>query len=261
LNVSIAFVPLLPKAKLSSAAIKANLVAKWPDLPKPETLQGKKDQIAFSIGPNDAIIALMPAPIPWTDLEGPCKTSWLWKDAESALRPHTGHLIVTVLSREGPIEKATLLTKVCASILATCEQAPGVFWSNAALLVPSKVFQEFAYEVLPGAPPVYIWVDFRVGPSGKGKMSGFTAGMAALGHMEFETESSPEPVGELRERLFGLANYVLEHGPVILDGDTIGENANERIRVVYSKSAFGHEGKVMRLEYGSADSRKSWLGR
>ena len=78
--------------------------------------------------------------------------------------------------------------------------------------------------------------------------------MVALGHMEFEAEDVPESPGDLRDRFFGLANYVLENGPVIRDGDTIGEDARERIRVVYSQSAFGHEGQVMRLEYGSARS-------
>lgn len=259
--ISVAFIPLNPHAKLSSRAIRADFAARWPDLPEPEPAQAEKDQVAFCVGDSDVIIALMPAPIPWSDLEGPCRTSWLWKDAESALRQHSGHLIVTVLSEEGPVEQSGLLTRVCASVLATCKEAPGVFWSNAALLVPSGLFQDFATRVLPHGPPLYIWVDFRVGSSGKGKSSGFTTGMAALGHMEFETEHSPEPPGELRERFFGLANYVLENGPVIKDGDTIGQDANERIRVVYAKSAFGHKGKVMRLEYGSGKSRRSWFGR
>jgi uncharacterized protein (TIGR03067 family) len=252
-SVTLAFIPLAPKAKLSSAAIKNDLATRWPSLPPAELAPAHKDQMALRLGENEAIIAVMRAPIPWSDLEGPCRTSWLWKNAESDLRAHAGHLIVTVLSKAEPIAQATLLTQICASILATCPEAPGVFWTNAALLVPSEVFQDFATEILPGAPPLYIWVDFRVGPAGAGKTSGFTTGMAALGHMEFETESSPEPAGELRERLFSLANYVLENGPVIRDGDTIGEDAHERIRVVYRESAFGHPDKVMRLEYGGGD--------
>jgi Domain of unknown function (DUF4261) len=67
----------------------------------------------------------------------------------------------------------------------------------------------------------------------------------------------PSPPGELRERFHGLANYVLENGPVIRDGDTIGEDANEKIQVVYADSAFGHEGKVMRLVY-TPQQKKPW---
>ena len=47
-------------------------------------------------------------------------------------------------------------------------------------------------------------------------------------------------------------------GPVIKDGDTVGEDANERIRVVYSKSAFGHDRQVMRLQYDTASPKKPW---
>ncbi len=86
---------------------------------------------------------------------------------------------------------------------------------------------------------------------------GFTTGMQSLGHMEFETQDSPEPPNELRERFHGLAIYVLENGPVIRDGDTIGEDANEKIQVVYADSAFGHEAKVMRLVY-TPQQKKPW---
>lgn len=72
--------------------------------------------------------------------------------------------------------------------------------------------------------------------------------------MELETLNSPEPLGELRERFFGLAGYLIENGPVIKDGNTIGEDGNERIKIVYTDSAFGHDSQVMRLEYETSSS-------
>jgi hypothetical protein len=260
-SLAIAFIPLRQGARFTSAAIREDFAAKWPDLPTPIPLKAETDQFAFSVGHVDCIIALMRAPIPWTDLEGPCATSWLWPSAADELRGHVGHLIVTVMGESNPVELSGMLSRVCASILATCAEAPGVYWGAATLVIPSKIFQEFTTNILPGMPPVYMWVDLRVGQSPQGKMSGFTHGMQALGHMEFETESSNEGPGELRERFFGLCNYVLENGPVIRDGDTIGEDANERIRVVYSKSAFGQEGQVMRLEYDAIPKKRGWFGR
>lgn len=257
--LSLAFVPLMSGGMPKANLVAADLAKNWPNLPPAKNIDAKADTLAFRIGAIDVIIAIMPAPIPWADLEGPCATSILWKDAASVLKKHTRHLIVTVQGADDPILLATRLTQACSAILATCPHAPGVYWGNAALVIPSKIFQDFAVEVLPGAPPLHIWVDFRVGPSGKGTMSGFTQGMTQFGLMELETESSPESVGDLRERLFGLANYLVENGPVIKDGDTIGADANEKIRVVYSKSAFGSEGKVMRLEYGEP-KKKSWFG-
>ena len=69
---------------------------------------------------------------------------------------------------------------------------------------------------------------------------------------------APEPPGELRERLMALAGYVLDNGRVLRNGDTFGQDADERIRVVYSDSAFGHGDQVMRLVYESKSAKKPW---
>jgi hypothetical protein len=106
--------------------------------------------------------------------------------------------------------------------------------------------------------PIPVWIDFRVGQGKDGKLIGFTHGMQALGHMELETLNSPESPGELRERLMDLCGYLLQNGPVIENGHTVGHDAAERTRVVYSPSSFGHEGQVMRLDYSSAAKKPWW---
>jgi hypothetical protein len=255
-----AMIALGPNAHPSVAAIQADLARQWPSLPKAEAAEEKDNTFAFRVGTLDVVAGLMPGPIPWSDLEGPCATSWLWKDAASVLRSHATHLILTVSGEAEVLDRVRLLTQVTSSILATCPEALGVFWTEARMVIQPPLFRDFATKFLPDGLPLYIWVDFRVGKTDSGKSAGFTSGMASLGHMEFETEDSPEPPGELRQRFFGLAHYVLENGPVIRDGDTIGEDVNERIRVVYADSAFGHKGKVMRLEYSTPKPKKSrWL--
>ena len=119
------------------------------------------------------------------------------------------------------------------------------------------MFIDFA-EFLPEEFPLFIWVDFRVGGNDEGSTSGFTAGMTALGHMEIESQNASDEVGEFRERLFGLCQYLLENGPVIRNGHTVGADAQEKIKVVYGKSAFGHEDAVMRLVYEPADKKPWW---
>jgi hypothetical protein len=253
-----AMIALGSGAKLSVGDIQRDLKATWPDLPPAEKAEKKEGTFAFRIGQSDVIAGHMPAPIPWSDLEGPCATSWLWPDAASALKAHKTHLIVTVSGESGPLARAALLTQAMAAILAACKEALGVFWCPATLVISAPVFRDFAVRVLPLGPPLHIWVDFRVGRNEAGLSSGFTTGMASLGHMELETTNSPEPPGELRERMLGLAHYLIENGPVIRDGDTFGQDANERIRVVYAPSAFGHKERVMRLQYPSASSKPWW---
>jgi hypothetical protein len=131
-------------------------------------------------------------------------------------------------------------------------------WGKAGHLVSAKVFRGFAEKMLPGGFPLYIWIDFRAGPGPDGKTAGFTRGLDALELMEFETLNSPEPPGELRQRFFGLALYLIQNGLVIQDGDTVGEDENERINVSYAESVFGNEAEVMRLDYEAAARQESW---
>jgi len=256
MDLSLAMVALGPKPQLSVGGIHRDLKATWPTLPAAGGAKKEDNTLSFDIGDAWVALGLMPAPIPWSDLERPCVTSWLWPEAAQALRGHKNHLVVTLSSAGDPLVRAQLLSAVIASILATCPQALGVYWGTGGLVISPKLFREFAVQMLPDGLPLYMWIDFRVFPNDRGKMSGFTQGLAALGHMELETQNSPEAMGELRERFFGLACYVLTNGPVIRDGDTVGENANEKIRVSYSPSAFGHKGQVMRLDYSQAT--KPW---
>jgi hypothetical protein len=247
--ISIAMVMLGDGVKLSLVEIQRDLAANWSNLPPATDLEKKDLTLSFSLGDSQVILGLMPAPIPWNELEGPCVTSWLWPEAAEKVRAHKKHLIVTVLSEESPLDRARVLTQVVAAIVGTCP-AVGVYWGDATLVIPSPVFREFAINVLPEGPPIHIWVDLRAGRNESGRTSGFTTGLKALGLMEFETSTAGESPGDLRERFVALASYLLENGPVIRDGDTVGEEANERIRVVYAPSAFGNPERVMRLDYG-----------
>ena len=144
---------------------------------------------------------------------------------------------LTIIGESTPIEQATLLTQVTAAVMAACDPALGIYWGNATLIVPKPVFIDFAVEVLPSGPPLHIWIDFLVGPG----------------------ENAPETPGALRERLTALCGYLLENGPVIQDGNTIGADADEKIRVVVTESRFGAQGQVMALDYeGHTPTKPKW---
>ena len=256
--IGISMIMLSTDSPIRAKDVQRHLAENWPELPAASGIEEKDDALSLQIGEASLIMAKMPAPIPWSDLEGPCATSILWKNAASEVKKHSIHWIVTVNGDLDPFLLSKLLTQATAAATAACEEAIGVYWGNATLVIPKDIFIDFAKEVLPHGPPLHIWVDFRVGKDSDTSSSGFTAGMKALGHMEFETQSSPEPPGELRERFLALAGYIVENGPVIRDGDTVGEDAEERIRVVYADSSFGHDDKVMRLVYETASTKKPW---
>ena len=76
----------------------------------------------------------------------------------------------------------------------------------------------------------------------------FTTGLGPLGHMEIEIPRIDMPAGVLREWLVNIMYYLLENGPVLKHGQTIGMSAEQKIRISHSPSRFGHRGKVIRLE-------------
>ena len=71
----------------------------------------------------------------------------------------------------------TLLTRVAASVFATCPQAIGVYLGHAGLVVQAPVFQSFAESA---GYPLYTWIDFRAGSLPSGKSSGFNGSGAVL---------------------------------------------------------------------------------
>ncbi|MBT9136811.1 MAG: hypothetical protein DDT34_01897 [Firmicutes bacterium] len=252
-----AMIPLRTGITLTAARLEEEFAAMWPLLPKPISIGTHADQLSLSVGEYDIVAMTMGAPIPWPDLEPICKASLLWPEALSDLRNHADHMVVTVQTQGGPIEKAQFLTQVCACILSACsEQALGVFWLNATLLVPAQIFLDTTLKVMSEALPLYIWIDFQTGIDAQGKVSGFTNGMEALGHLELEATDVPEPAEKLWTRLYDIAEYILENGAVIADGDTVGNNNSERIQVVYGPSLYGRRGDVMRLEYQQLSRRK-----
>jgi hypothetical protein len=76
----------------------------------------------------------------------------------------------------------------------------------------------------------------------------FTTGLSALGHMEIEIPRIEMEPGELREWLLNIMYYLLEKGPVLKHGQTIGMTAEQQIRILHRPSSFGHPGTVIRLE-------------
>jgi len=206
----------------------------------------------FGIAGSQVALMAMPAPVPWSDLEGPCATSLLWRDAAAAVRAHDHHVIVTVFGDADPMTQSRLLTQVTAALMAVSPESIGVYWCGATLVAPKPLFIDFATDVLPKGPPWPIWIDFRVGWNEDRSASwGFTAGLAALGLMDLEAKVAKESPIELKKRFEGIAIYLMDKGLVIKDGDTLGETADEKLRVVYGPSAFGATGQVMQLRYDS----------
>lgn len=262
MSPAIAFVLLEQGAKVSRSGL-AEHFATWDGVDAPPEVEKEDRVLTFSHGPWLVAIALMPAPYPPDELAGPAQTSWLWPTAAEDLPRQAGHMIITVIGEgEDPIQQRKLLTMATASVLASGRGCLGVYWGDATMLIAKKSFCEMAAHFLPDAV-LPLWCDFRAGPvdGDSGLTYGFSVGLEPLGHREIVTKNSTDNVGDLRIRMMDLATYLLNNGPVIEDGHTLGHDAQEKITARFGESPFGHEGEVMHLDYSSKKTKRRWFGR
>lgn len=209
-----------------------------------------KEQIIIETNKFSSIIQLIDIPIPWDQLEGPCKTAILWPDAEKMLKKHKAHLIVTLTNcNESIANKYIYLTKIVAALSKVCDTA-GIYWGSATLVISKEMFQEESLEMTTEQLPLTLWIDFRIEPRDNKKFILFTTGLESLGHNEIEIQKPfhTNPF-EMIDLVFNLAHYLLDNGPIIKDGQTFGMSANQKIKIKFTKSLNDKKKQVMVLNF------------
>lgn len=211
--------------------------------------RGGSGVFSFNVGDEFLALALMPAPYP--ELEGPIATSWMWPPQPPVenVKRHRSHLLVTATGGAAdPVRRRLVLTAVTA-LAAKQPGVMAVYWPEATLVHFPPVFAQMAEQIdSPEAPPLYLWVDLRVFRNEDGTTGLFTTGLSPLGHMEIEIPRIDMEPGELRDWLLNIMYYLLENGPVLKHGQTIGMTAEQQLRIRHCPSNFGHPGTVICLE-------------
>ncbi len=120
--------PLLPPPQALLASLRA-----VPGIAVDLTSFRAKDNVfVFGLGNDKATIALLPAPIPWPELEGPCAAAWWWPGATAAMRGHSAHVLVALMGDTGnPIQRHITLTHLVAAV-ASHTDAAGIYWAADA---------------------------------------------------------------------------------------------------------------------------------
>jgi len=85
--------PELPEFAEVARYMKQNFA----DAAEPVAAGSTESLFTCTLGEYTAAATLVPRPIPWSQLEGPCATAWYWPAAADALRDHAAHLLVTLV--------------------------------------------------------------------------------------------------------------------------------------------------------------------
>jgi hypothetical protein len=247
-NTPVAMVALNSPRLPESARILASLRERCPDCPPPSDLTQKDNNLVFHMGDSMAAVSLIPAPIPWSDLEGPCATAWWWPEATERMKAHNSHVIVALMGGSGsPVERHILLSHLVSAVAANADAA-GIYWGAGTIVHDPTAFQEQSAELSPDNMAPHLWVDMRLEQNGDGSFRYFTTGMESFGCLEIEIDRSRRPPQEILDFCYGIVSYVLTRGATIGDGETVGRSAEEKIKVRHKPSMWDR-GTAMKLEF------------
>lgn len=245
----LALVLLQERTQPDFEAVQKFLQEQYPAAPPLVSAGTTENMFTCSLGEYTAAATLVPKPVPWSQLEGPCETAWYWPTAAEELRDHEAHVLVTLIDEGGKeIPKATALTQLVAGVVATSPTA-GVFWGPGRLVHPTQAYLDQAVQLAADDLPLFLWVDFRVERNDDGGTRLYTTGMQALGYQEIEVpDFSGEPQTVL-EYAYNIAHYQLTQSKVINEGDTIGITDQVQVTAHRGPSMFDEAMEVVSLEF------------
>jgi hypothetical protein len=207
------------------------------------TLAGLRDGVEAELG--FATIGLMPTPIPGRELYDACARSWRWPEAAVALRPHSHHWVIVVVTSTTPFQNASISLRLLA-VLSCFPAFLGAYFGSSGL-VHSPAFLQAREDSDASTSPVNYWVNMATVAHEDGTHTFYTRGLSQFNAPEIEIVRSRLAYEPLYERGRGLAAYVMKAGPVLRHGDTIGATTAEKVQVRHEPSTFNPEQIVCRV--------------
>lgn len=245
-NTSVAFILRTQDSELDLQVLKKSVEATL-SISITEPLVEEKSVITFKNNDNLFLISRMPFGVPQEEVRSALSSSLLIKNKSGIAEGQKAHLVVSVSSESATkIQNRLLLTKLVSAILNSSDSV-GVYWGSAGQVIQPDIFLSFAKSADEKNLPIPLWLSFTVGKGEKGETNFFSTGMKDLGYFEFEVIDLKMNWEDCYYFLLDFTNYFITSGDKIADGDTIGRDENEKIKVKYLKSELTDDPTVMRI--------------
>ena len=195
-------------------------------------------------------LAHMPIPIPNEEAAENADRNILWPEGKEEAGRHQSHVIVTNAGATGqtPVQSAISVSKLALVALKLFD-GMGVYWGNACVSNSREVFEELCDNLSEERLPVPVWLRFQLVRTADEQVGIYTLGMKQFGLMEIEAEDTPLDSEELLSFVSDIAHYLIQRGPVIKDGNTVGGSEEQRIVVRHRPSMIDKERRVYKIMF------------
>jgi len=243
---------LLNTSECDLEQVKANLLLDWNISCSPETGEErdpgeeKEGVLVFNIDNFTLALTFVDAPVPNGEAEHFAQGNYLWPAAAEVTKAHVAQIIVAVFNRSGsPLDSGRLYTKLAAS----CLKLPNAigFYSSGTVFQPELFLEMADYMKSDDAFPILNLVYFGLVRSETG-MNAYTYGLKSFGKDEIEILDSRLTPAELRDFLIDISAYVVEHNVTLMDGETIGFSAEQKLLITRSEGVYV-DGESLKIKY------------
>lgn len=195
-------------------------------------------------------LAHVPMPIPNHEAEENADGNILWPNGKHEAAEHRSHVIVTNTgcADQSPIQSAIAVSRLALAAL-TLFDGIGVYWGNASVCNSREVFESFCGNISEEHLPVPVWLRIQMVRASDKDVGLYTLGMSQFGLMEIEVDRTEMNAQDLFEFVSNIAHYLIQKGPVIADGNTVGGSENERILVRHRASMVDPSRRVYKIEF------------
>jgi len=194
-----------------------------------------------------AFLSYIPAPIPEQEAEAAAAGNILWPEGEVEVAKHRSHVIVGVLGSES--DRATTLmtlSRLAACVLNTFNGI-GIYWGSGHVANSKETFMELLKEASTESLPLSLWIRYQPFENEDKSLGFYTLGLEQFGLMNIEVDRCLWQPMKLLEFIFDISHHLVNNGPVINDGDTVGEDENQRIHVKYAASMHDKKTRVYKI--------------
>jgi hypothetical protein len=192
----------------------------------------------------------MQIPIPNHEAEDNADGNFLWPNGKDEAAKHRSHVIVTNVGAgdQTPIQSAIAVTRLTLAALKLFDGI-GVYWGNASVCNSRQVFEWYCESISEEHLPLPIWLRFQLVRASDDEIGLYTLGMSQFDLIEIEVDRTGMNVEDLFEFVCNIAHYLIQSGPVIADGNTVGGSEDERILVRHRPSMVDQSRQVYKIVF------------